>query len=131
MFVIRFQVMTYQLGSLRQLEESLRQEMLEKDRRKSMKADERKKQLDVNRLLETSLQDAQLRFKKRDFKNALVLFCQVSWFSCFVCVRTGFGRSFRVKECRGTSAKQNNKSMVVMKLYLNVYDMLTILKTRI
>ena len=68
---------SYNLSSLRVLEESFRQEMIEKERMKNSKVHTRKKKVDVFKKMETSLQDAELRLKRNDYKHALALYNEV------------------------------------------------------
>ena len=56
-------------------------EMIEKERRKSLKSNEKKRKIETARLLETALQDARLRFKRGEYEDALVWFSKVSEFS--------------------------------------------------
>ena len=71
---------SYNLGNLKLIEESLRMEMIEKERRKSLKSNEKKRKIETARLLDTALEDARQRLKKCDYKDALVWFTKV-W--CF------------------------------------------------
>ena len=68
---------SYNLGNLKLIEESLRMEMIEKERRKSLKSSEKKKRIETARLLETALQDARLRFKRGEYGDAVVWFTKV------------------------------------------------------
>ena len=68
---------SYNLGNLKLIEESLRMEMIEKERRKSLKSNEKKRRMETARQLDTALEDARLRFKKGDYKDALVWFTKV------------------------------------------------------
>ena len=86
---------SYNLNNLKIIEESLRLEMLEKERRRSSKSNEKKKKIETARLLETALQDARLRFKRGEYQDALIWFTKVSpgkfvFISQFNCLESGY-----------------------------------------
>ena len=86
---------SYNLNNLKIIEESLRLEMLEKERRRSSKSNEKKKKIETARLLETALQDARLRFKRGEYRDALIWFTKVSpgksvFTSHFYCLDSGY-----------------------------------------
>ena len=68
---------SYNLGNLKLIEESLRMEMIEKERRRSLKSNEKKKKIETARLLDAALEDARLRLKKGEYKDAIVWFTKV------------------------------------------------------